>query len=444
MFRYDLKRTGYSPSDAPDTAALGWSKKVSGAGEMWSSPAISGSRLYIGSSDGKMHCLNAATGDEIWNFNAGPFAVYSSPAIAYGMVFFGGPERQIFALPCDDPDSSGTIEPSEVIWNYTVGPSNPGPNAINCAGPAVKDGKVYIGTVDQYFYCFNATLPGPKTPVWKTYTPFRGQHAFSSSPAIDKGMIFAATGNQPGGTSSGRLYAFNETDGSRVWEFDLGDITYSSPAVYNDRVYIANSGDWIVNAGNRTYKMYCLDIDGYLDHVDDGIPDSHYGNSDLLWSYDTGRYVYSSPAVHNGKLYFGCHDGNLTCLDAVTGAKIWTCSTPPGSDTEPGGIMGSPAIAGGKVFFGTQDGRLIAVPENDPDSDGTISPGEYAWSYTLGGKVVCSPSVANGAVYIGNYQGTVFCFGTPAVPELFLLTVLGSSTIMAAACIAVKRQRKDD
>ena len=439
MFRYDLNRTGFSPYDAPYIASLSWSKKVPSAGEFWSSPSIIGDRIYIGNSNGKMYCLNANNGNIIWTFSTGLFAIYSSPAIAYGMVYFGGSDMRIYALPCDDPNSDGTISPDEVVWNYTVGTSTGGVNNVVCGSPAVKDGRLYLGAVDQYFYCFNATNGG--APLWKTYTPYRGQHAFSSSPAIHDGMIYTATGNQPGVTSSGRLYCFNESDGRIVWQFDLGDTTYSTPAVYGSYVYIANSGDWIVNAGNRTYEIYCLDADGYLDGVDDGVPDNHYANSDLIWSYNTSKYVYSSPALHDGRLYFGCSSGNFTCIDAATGQKIWVCETLAGTGGEPGGIMGSPAIAEGKVFIGTADGYLLALPETDPNGDGKITPGEYAWSYKIGGKVVCSPAIADGMVFIANSQGTMFCFGNPPVGDMGFLPVPIAAAFVAV-CSAVTRFRK--
>jgi outer membrane protein assembly factor BamB len=326
------------------------------------------------------------------------------------MVFFGAADRKIYALPADDPNSDGIISETEIIWDYTVGPSTGGINNVVPSSPAIKDGKLFIGAIDQYFYCFNATNG---QVIWKTWTPYRGQHAFSSSPALYKGKVFAATGNQPGRESSGRLYCFSETTGRILWEFDIDDITYSSPVIDqdNDRVIIANSGDWIANAGNRTYRMYSLAIEGYMDGVDQGIPDSHFGNSDLIWSYNTRRYVYSSPAIHDGKLYFGGSDGTLRCVDAKSGKTIWVYETPTRGGS---GIMGSPTVAEGIVFVGTADGRLVAVPEHDPNSDGVISPEEIVWSYEIGGKIVCSPAIANGAVFIGSRDGRMYCFRTSA------------------------------
>jgi outer membrane protein assembly factor BamB len=406
-FRGDLLNTGYSTSAAPHTASLAWSKKIPGAQDFWSSPSVLNDRLYVGNSNGNLYCINAAKGDLIWTFYGNSYAIFSSPTIANGMIFFGGADRKIYALPADDPNSDGTISEAEILWDFTVGPSTGGVNDVVPSSPAIKDGKVFIGAIDQYFYCFNANTG---KILWKTWTPYRGQHAFSSSPALFKGKVFAATGNQPGMDSSGRLYCFNEATGGILWEFDIDDITYSSPVIDkdNDRVVIANSGDWIANAGNRRYRLYSLAIEGQVEGGDAGIPDSHVGKSDLIWSFDTKRYVYSSPAIHDGKLYFGGSDGNLRCVDARTGKLTWVYETP----AKASGVMSSPAIADGMVFVGTADGRLVAVPENDPNGDGMISPNEIVWSYEIGGKLVCSPAIANGAVYIGSYDGVMYCFRT--------------------------------
>ena len=409
-FRGDLLNTGYSTSSAPRTGRILWSTKIRGAREFWSSPAVSGGKLYVGNSNGNLYCLDATNGDLLWTFYGKSYAIFSTPAIADGRLFFGAADRKIFALPSDDPNANGVINESEVIWDFTVGPSTGGVNNVIPSSPALKDDKMFLGAIDQYFYCFDARNG---EVLWKTWTPYRGQHAFSSSPAIYKGKVFAATGNQPGRDSSGRLYCFDETTGRILWEFDIDDITYSSPVVdaENGQVIIANSGDWIANAGNRTYRMYSLAIEGAVEGVDQGVSDAHQGNSDLIWSYDTGRYVYSSPALHAGKLFFGGSDGNLRCVDAKTGKTLWTHETP----VRASGIMGSPAVADGMVFVGTADGRLIAVPEKDPDGDGVITPEEIVWSYRMEGKTVCSPAIANGAVFIGSYDGVLYCFGNPPV-----------------------------
>ncbi|MBI4658347.1 MAG: PQQ-binding-like beta-propeller repeat protein [Verrucomicrobia bacterium] len=405
MFKHDLRRSGYSPSKAPDTASVVWQTRIPEANKFWSSPCVAGGKLYIGNNNGNLYCLDALTGKRLWTFFTETYQpIFSSPAVHRNAVYFAGYEM-IYAIPGDDPDHDGVMTVENCLWRFRVGKSTGGVNNVVASSPAIKDGKLFLGAVDQYFYCFDAVKGGH--PLWETFTRYRGQHAFSSSPALDGGRLFAATGNQSG---SGRLYCFNEANGDILWEFDIDDITFASPVIDGNRVFISNSGDWI--GGNRRYRLYCLDVNGFLDGVDDGVADSHRGNADLVWSFDTRDYVYSSPSIHQGRLYFGCANGVLTCLDAKSGKALWVYPSATRSKyTQPRGILSSPAIADGKVFIGTIEGRLVALPETDPNGDGVISPDEVVWSFPIGGDGVCSPVVSNGCVYAGNHQGTIFCFG---------------------------------
>jgi len=83
-----------------------------------------------------------------------------------------------------------------------------------------------------------------------------------------------------------------------------------------------------------------------------------------LWQYNTGiqNMVHSSPAVANGVVYVGSGDtgaythhryGNVYALDAKTGAKLWSYTTP-------NLVTSSPAVANGVVYVGSDDGNVYA------------------------------------------------------------------------------------
>jgi len=59
---------------------------------------------------------------------------------------------------------------------------------------------------------------------------------------------------------------------------------------------------------------------------------------DIIWTFQTGGYVNSSPAIGNdGTIYVGSEDRHLYALDGKTGKTKWKYQT--GSD-----VSGSPAI----------------------------------------------------------------------------------------------------
>jgi outer membrane protein assembly factor BamB len=105
------------------------------------------------------------------------------------------------------------------------------------------------------------------------------------------------------------------------------------------------------------------------------------------WSYITGFFVNSSPAIGaDGTVYVGSRDDNLYALNP-DGSLKWSYAT--GDDVD-----SSPAIgADGTVYVGSNDNHLHAV---NPD-------GSLKWSYATGSNIDSSPAVgADGTVYVGS------------------------------------------
>jgi len=114
---------------------------------------------------------------------------------------------------------------------------------------------------------------------------------------------------------------------------------------------------------------------------------------ELLWKYKTGDWVFSSPAVVNGKVYFGSYDNYLYCLD-TNGNLLWRYKT---GDY----VRSSPAVVDGKVYFGSVDNYLYCL-----DTYGNL-----LWRYKTGDYVASSPAVVDGKVYFGSGDGYLYCFG---------------------------------
>ena len=124
----------------------------------------------------------------------------------------------------------------------------------------------------------------------------------------------------------------------------------------------------------------------------------------LLWSYQTGNTIDSSPVVANGVVYFGSDDHWLYALDATSGKKLWSYQT--GNNI----WMSSPAVANGVVYFGSTDDWLYAL-------DATS--GKKLWSYQTGGKIWSSPAVANGVVYFGSADDSLYALDATSGKKLW-------------------------
>lgn len=112
----------------------------------------------------------------------------------------------------------------------------------------------------------------------------------------------------------------------------------------------------------------------------------------LLWSFATGDAIYSSPTYDNGKVFVGSNDGMVYAVGASTGVLIWNFTTN-------GPVKSSPAVAGSKVVVGSDDGKLYVLDE---------STGKLALSYPANGAIESSPALSAGVAYFGSNNSKVF------------------------------------
>lgn len=130
------------------------------------------------------------------------------------------------------------------------------------------------------------------------------------------------------------------------------------------------------------------------------------------WKFTTGGPVNSSPAVDNELVFFGSVDGNFYALDTKSGLAKWTFKTSGERRFTAPGIHGavprmevmpdpfdvftsSPTLVDGMVFFGSGDHNVYAL-------DATT--GKLRWKFSTGNVVHGSPAVINGVVYIGSWD----------------------------------------
>jgi outer membrane protein assembly factor BamB len=67
-----------------------------------------------------------------------------------------------------------------------------------------------------------------------------------------------------------------------------------------------------------------------------------------LWTYKTGGRIYSGLAVADGRVFLGCTDNKVYCLNATSGSFIW--SFVAGDQ-----VWSTPSVVDGMVYFGSHD-----------------------------------------------------------------------------------------
>ena len=138
MFRHDPSHTGYTNEKISGDLELLWSYELPLYGFARSSPAVADGKVFIGSNDYNIYCLDADTGRFIWRYKTNS-RVSSSPAVADGKVFVGSGDHNIYCLNAD----TGAL-----IWCY-------GTRDV-VFSPVVADGKVFVGSRGDKLYCLDA------------------------------------------------------------------------------------------------------------------------------------------------------------------------------------------------------------------------------------------------------------------------------------------------
>ncbi len=243
------------------------------------------------------------------------------------------------------------------MWRFATG-------SFVYSSPAVSDGLVFVTSYDMNAYAIDEYSGQQK---WS----FNTGSVIFSSPAVANGMVYFASRN------GGILYALNEQTGSEVW--GRGYLNYfiaSSPAIADGKVFY---GSWCSASCFQNGQFVALDA----------------STGAVVWANATlpSSSVSSSPAVDNGRVFFGLDDGSVTALNETNGKAIWRVI--------PGGavaIRNAPAIAYGRVYIGTAT-RFFALDEMTGATD---------WSFNTGNSNSTSAAVSNGIVYFGTGKGNVY------------------------------------
>jgi outer membrane protein assembly factor BamB len=341
QFHVDPAHSGRSrfraPAKAPQEVM-----RVGVGGVVFSSPAVADGMVVFGSHDKTIYGA-ALDGAVRWRFPTGDL-IWSSPALGPGgVVYVGSDDDHLYALDV----KSGVLK-----WQLQAGPCRTavgiGPEASRCDVDGVtvgEGGTVYAAADGLYAVAPDGALR------WK-FQP--GTTHCATHPAVGAdGTIYI-------GCQDDALYAVDPF-GQKKWEYRTADDVDSSPAV---------SPDGTVYFGSDDHKLYAVAPGGIL-----------------KFAVLTGGPVRSSPALGgDGTVYAGSFDGALYAVKP-DGAVAWTFRT---ADR----VVSSPVIdAAGMILVGSGDDRLYAI---QPD-------GKLAWSVLLDGDVDGTPALGEGGVvYVGS------------------------------------------
>lgn len=102
----------------------------------WSSAALAGELVVVGSRDKMVHALNRETGERVWVFST-KGKVDSSPVVVGDRVYVGSDDGRLYGL---------ALKTGEEVWRFEAG-------GRITASPAVAAGRLVIGNDEGVLYC---------------------------------------------------------------------------------------------------------------------------------------------------------------------------------------------------------------------------------------------------------------------------------------------------
>ena len=354
----------------PDVGYLRW--KYTTGGQVLSSAVFFDGGMLIGSDDGYLYCFDPYDGTLNWRYRT-EGEVQTTPLILEGRAYFGSFDRNLTCILLPEP---GSRDDPEMLWRFStsgqiissahhsgggiffadldgyvyrvdlegkeVWRSRPTTREI-WATPALDEngGRLYVGDINGGLYALDmdggSVLASIQLP---------GDSEIYSSALLSQGSLFLTTGE---GRSLVRLDLSNF---STVWSFNTGHATYSSPVIRDKRIYFGSfeyawcvpaedpSGDGEITQDELFWSAPTYDFQGgssplvTADRVYIGSDASQPENTEnlycfnsstgeLIWKFDTDGYVYSSPALYNGSIYFGSADRKVYCVgERIPGISV--------------------------------------------------------------------------------------------------------------------------
>jgi len=283
-------------------------------------PAVSNGLVYVSTQTGRILALSVASGSGEWSNSTDVDAPSAVVWTDDGVVFCETDNAADYVYNLD-------AATGDQQWQFEV------PDALNFKLPVLAEGRAYVYCQDQYEnHVLAAHSLSDGEESWRVELPGNGSDNMNHSSAVtyadyDDGTIFVADGH-------GVVESRDAADGGRNWQFsDLGNIN-TVPTFADGSLYVATeepalhaidpsigTRQWRESLnGSPTSPVYA---DGVLYFgADDNYVYAHDADGgEELWNFQTGGSVVAPPVVVEGRVYAASTDGILYALGEGSGIE---------------------------------------------------------------------------------------------------------------------------
>ncbi|HAW50208.1 TPA: hypothetical protein DCX16_04595 [bacterium] len=375
MFGFDLAHSGYNPSEYIDARKLGllWKKNIEG--EICGQPIVDKEIVYVGVKGIGLFAYSGTTGSSLWEDDCYQANVYSMPAIAGDLIFFGNSYGWLY---CIDKDK-------EFVWSLYLGdrPSS----------PAIYSGILVISSKNSLF-----GISAYSSEVLWSYTDVSGN--IYSHPCVSNDIVYIAT-------DRGMVYSIDIFTGRLLASYKVKGDIHSSIVVDNGIAYFATRNGWVYGIefkeGTSTETL-SLNINSTIDGDIAIYNTTIYVGADngrlyaitlgtpttIKWEFPTGERIKTQPAICKDCIFLASQDGYLYALNPDNGEMIekWTIGEGKSCSIANGHVY---VISNSKLMaFGIVPNLFISMssfPKNLVACDGTIT---YRINYENKGEGIAS------------------------------------------------------
>jgi outer membrane protein assembly factor BamB len=354
----------------------------------------------------------------------GPAA--ATPVVWGDRIFLTSTEGEDLVLLCIATDG-------KIVWKRTLGTGNKNARGDegNYAAPSPStDGRFVWALVSSgELVCYD--FYGKE--IWKTnlqerYGKFNLYFVMASSPVLDRDRLYVQLMH----TDAQLVLALDKATGHEIWKQqrksdarDESEHSYASPFLYRDdqrEFLLVHGADYItahrLKDGAEIWRCGGLNpkesynpslrfvaspvaVSGLivvpsakngpvLGLRPDGEGDITEVKQKHLWTLEHGSPDVPSPVIQDGLVYLCRENGDLICLDAKTGEKVYP------ERTHPGRYRASPVFAEGKIYLTSRDGVVTVIQAGRKFA--ILSQNQ------IDEQISASPVFSNGKLYLRSFD----------------------------------------
>ncbi len=336
---------------------------------MFSTPEVSGGKLFVGSCSGRFYAIGAESGSLIWDYDitmdGDQTSFHGDMIITENAVLIGTDDGEGHIYSFDQ--TSG-----EANWKFPAGRGA-------SSDIILHEDRVYGVTLEDHLVCLD--LESGEL-LWRLETGANtaGRTITGSTPAVVDGTVYY-------GGRDGVLHALDARTGKEIWKTEIDGQIVTSTLYLDGALFVGTDYSEIHRIdpeSGEVEKTIFVDypVRGHFLPTPDGMIVAFIADSDwegelicfdssleLKWGItapDGSTFVSARPFLLDRWILAGTGTGNLFAISATTGMMAWKHTVDPDRDWVVRGV--------GVGVFGSHDSTLFV---------GTISGAVYAFDTKL-------------------------------------------------------------